>query len=187
MRHVVLDSNALRQDLRLERRGFEVLRRLADLEFVRVHVPGVVMSEVLDFVGSQHGDLARALRRAPKYLLDDAERVAIEAAAAVADTLTHSAQERYELRLRRWVRRTGGAVHPVAAHHGERVLQAYFTGRPPFDGVERRNAKEHFPDAFILEAIGDLSGNVDGDRDAARLRADLASHTGRLSLALPGA
>lgn len=165
MLYVVLDSNALRQDLRLEGRGFNVLRRLGELGLVRVHVPSVVLSEVLAYVEVQHREVSGALKKAPRYALETDEQAVMDRAGAVAEAATERARERWKDALTAWIFRTGGGVLDVAPAHGARVLTAYFDGTPPFRGFDRDADKQHFPDAFIFEAVADLAASASGAGD----------------------
>jgi hypothetical protein len=44
-------------------------------------------------------------------------------------------------------------THPIAAHHGQAVIEAYFGGQSPFKTI---SSKDQFPDAFIWQATLDI-------------------------------
>ncbi len=47
---------------------------------------------------------------------------------------------------------------PIKDHHGQKVIDAYFDGDPPFAAIKN---KKDFPDAYIWENIYDLINEVD--------------------------
>jgi hypothetical protein len=60
--------------------------------------------------------------------------------------------------FRKWLENIKGEINPIKDHHGKRVAEAYFEGKPPF---KRPKNRDDFPDAFIWETIIDLLGTVD--------------------------
>jgi hypothetical protein len=61
----------------------------------------------------------------------------------------------YELQV--WCEVTGAEVLPVHISHGQRVIDSYFQGKSPF---KKKKSREDFPDAFIWQAIFDISENL---------------------------
>src|SRR5690606_14136233 len=56
--------------------------------------------------------------------------------------------------LSKWAKYINAQIHATQPHHGDLVLNAYFSGDAPFSQPKER---KDFPDAFIYESIKDLA------------------------------
>lgn len=155
---IVLDSNVFLSDRRLDTWPYQSLKRLAEHNVVRIHVPRIVRSEVVANVADGHRRVLGTLKKARKEVSVPFVREAYSEALAVLQATAGTAAEGWGEELDAWVKRTGGEVHEIAGDHAQRVFDAYFARRPPFHGIEdRSDAKSHLPDAFILELVRDLA------------------------------
>lgn len=161
MIRVVIDTNNLPRSLSSPSAAFKRTVKLTQEGVIGVLMPHVVAEE---WRTQQLEHLRRQLQKAEGAVKDlltgghvtgHGELVALDAAgAAIAETaagveaISHQSLEHLlgELQTQ---------VIPIADAHGSRVATAYFKGSSPFSGVK---ARKDFPDAFVYEAVADLTG-----------------------------
>jgi hypothetical protein len=154
---VVIDTSIYRTDPKREKAAFRVLAKLAANGFVRVHIPHVVERE---FSTQQLSSLESTFGEARKFGSSIRKKV--------SESLTHEvngidklieafrvkAETEIASSLSNWATEIGAETHHTQPHHGELVLNAYFSGGAPFSQPKER---KDFPDAFIYESIRDLA------------------------------
>lgn len=156
MIHVVIDTSIYRTDPKREKAAFRILAKLAINNFVCVHIPRVVERE---FSTQQLASLENTFGDAKRFVSAIRKRVSEPLAFQVSgidgliETLRVNAEEEISSSLSSWANEIGAEIHQNQPHHGELVLNAYFSGGAPFSQPKER---KDFPDAFIYESIRDL-------------------------------
>lgn len=156
MIHVVIDTSIYRTDPKREKAAFRILAKLAINGFVRVHIPHVVERE---FSTQQLSSLESTFSEAKKFVSSIRKKVSEPLSLEVngIDKLIEALRTKAEVEisgsLPNWAKEIGAEVHQSQPHHGELVLNAYFSGGAPFSQPKER---KDFPDAFIYESTRDL-------------------------------
>lgn len=156
MIHVVIDTSIYRTDPKREKAAFRILAKLAINGFVRVHIPHVVERE---FSTQQLASLESTFSEAKKFVSSIRKKVSESLSLDVngidkqIEALRTKAEVEISGALPNWANEIGAEIHQSQPHHGELVLNAYFSGGAPFSQPKER---KDFPDAFIYESIRDL-------------------------------
>jgi hypothetical protein len=156
--HVLIDTCIYRQDRRRNKPGFRAVKRLAQAGVIQLHVPLFVKRE---FVSQQAEDaeeditkITDAAKRIAR-LTNDATLVAQTAQIAqLTSAMKTDAVNALTREFQQWMTEAQATEHSIKADHAERVVDAYFAGRPPFGAAKRR---EDIPDSFIWETAVDLA------------------------------
>ena len=154
---VVIDTNIYRADPKRRKAAFRVLTKLAENGFARIHIPRVVERE---FSSQQLLSLESTFGDASKFVSSVRKKISDSLAANVKDieglieVLRSKAEEEASSSLSRWADKIGATLHEPQPHHGQLVLDAYFSGGAPFSQLKER---KDFPDAFIFESVRDLA------------------------------
>jgi hypothetical protein len=184
MIRVVIDTNSLPRNIASPSAAFKRTMKLIQEGVIKVLMPHVVAEE---WRTQQLEHLRKQLQKADEalegllggeYMQGNADVTAltaaattIEQAAAHGDAISHQS-------LGHLLKQLQTQVIAIAGEHGPRVAAAYFKGSSPFSGVKSR---KDFPDAFLYEAVADLSGPDPADQVVA-VTADknLAKHLSSL-------
>lgn len=178
--HVLLDTEVLRRDPLRRTGAFRALARLASNGHVCLHLSEVSIREFITARGIEaretRGKFSSALSTARRFLGDrwpsSLEGIVQEAMDAVLGP-SFDADERAAMDS--WCSEHDVQVHPVREGHGNRVVDAYFTGGAPFRAAKQR---DDFPDAFVHAVLADQASErshvyfVTGDKrllEASRL------------------
>lgn len=154
---VVIDTSIYRADPRREKAAFRILTKLATNGFVRVHIPHVVERE---FSTQQLTSLESTLGEARKFISSARKRVSesllqeVNGIEKLIEAFRAKAEAEVASSLSKWAKDINAEIHATQPHHGELVLNAYFSGDAPFSQPKER---KDFPDAFIYESIQDLA------------------------------
>ncbi len=154
---VVIDTSIYRADPKREKAAFRVLTKLATNGFVRVHIPHVVERE---FSTQQLSSLESTFGEARKFVSSARKRVSesltqeVNGIDKVIEAFRAKAEAEVASSLSKWAADINAEIHTTQPHHGELVLNSYFTGAAPFSQPKER---KDFPDAFIYESIRDLA------------------------------
>ncbi len=154
---LVVDTSIYRADPKREKAAFRVLTKLATNGFVRVHIPYVVERE---FSTQQLSSLESTFGEARKFVASARKKVSESIAQEVneidklIEIFRAKAEEDVATSLLRWTADIKAEIHATQPHHGELVLNSYFSGDAPFSQPKER---KDFPDAFIYESIRDLA------------------------------
>lgn len=158
MIHIVADTTVYRNDPKRERAAFKALARLAQGKHVTLHIPEIVRREFLSqeeqFLQENAKAIENALHNLTKRPMDPKggahlKKVA-DASADFAKKLEPSASKEFDA----WAKSIHAKDPPIAPAHGAQVMDAYFTGAPPFKQKKNRN---DIPDSFVWQAIQDLA------------------------------
>lgn len=153
---VVIDTSIYRTDPKRERAAFRVLTKLATNGFVRVHIPHVVERE---FSTQQLASLETTFSESKKFVSSIRKKVSepltheVNSIDKSIEAFRAKAEAEIAGSLSNWAADISAEIHPTQQHHGELVLNAYFSGGAPFSQPKER---KDFPDAFIYESIRDL-------------------------------
>ena len=154
---VVIDTSIYRTDPKREKAAFRVLTKLATNGFVRVHIPHVVERE---FSTQQLASIESIFGEAKKFISSVRKKVSESLTQEVngidkfIEALRTSAETEVASSLSKWAIDIDAEMLTTQPHHGELVLNSYFTGDAPFSQPKER---KDFPDAFIYESIRDLA------------------------------
>jgi rRNA-processing protein FCF1 len=158
MLHLVLDTTVMRSDPARKKAAFKSLERLAKFEKVQVYIPYVVKHEFL----TQEEDsyqlhlqniLSKIQDLQKKPLPELAIKLlhsSIESFEKLKPEMTQFAEREFQL----WCEEINVQVLPVDKLHGEKIIESYFKGKLPF---KKKKNRDDFPDAFVWQAIYDLS------------------------------
>jgi hypothetical protein len=161
MLHVVLDTTVLRNDPARKKAAFQSLKLLSQVKAVQVYIPYVVKHE---FLLQEEESYQSHLQKIISCVQDLQRRPLPEATTKLLESCIESFKQikpelsqfsEYEFQV--WCEETGAKILPVHISHGQRVIDSYFQGKSPF---KKKKSREDFPDAFIWQAICDLSENL---------------------------
>ncbi len=154
---VVIDTNIYRADPKREKAAFRILTKLAENGFARIHIPRVVEREFsghqLSLIDSTFGDASKFISNVRKRL-SDSLITNVKGVEVLIKELRSKAEEEVSNSLLRWADEIGATLHEPQPHHGELVLESYFSGGAPFSQPKER---KDFPDAFIFQSVRDLA------------------------------
>jgi hypothetical protein len=74
----------------------------------------------------------------------------IEGSAGSLEDVTNLVEKEWE----RWLKSVNAVEDPIDSSHGQRVIDDYFAGKPPFKTPKNRN---DFPDSYVWQAVVDLT------------------------------
>lgn len=154
---VVIDTSIYRADPKREKAAFRVLTKLATNGFVRVHIPHVVERE---FSTQQLSSLETTFAEARQFVSFARKRVSeslaqeVNGIEKIIEAFRAKAEAEVAGSLSKWATDVNAEIHATQPHHGELVLNSYFSGNAPFSQPKER---KDFPDAFIYESIRDLT------------------------------
>lgn len=153
---VVIDTSIYRADPKREKAAFRILTKLATNGFAQVHIPHVVERE---FSTQQLLSLENTFSEARKFVSSARKKVSESLAQEVSgiekivEEFRAKAEAEVGSSLSKWAADINAKIHATQPHHGELVLNSYFSGAAPFSQPKER---KDFPDAFIYESIRDL-------------------------------
>lgn len=154
---VVIDTSIYRADPKREKAAFRILTKMAANGFVRVHIPHVVERE---FSTQQLTSLESTFGEARKFISSARKRVSesliqeVNGIEKLIESFRVKAEVEIVSSLSKWAKEINAEIHATQPHHGELVLNAYFSGNAPFSQPKER---KDFPDAFIYESIHDIA------------------------------
>lgn len=160
---LLIDTTVLRRDPKRRKPAFTAVERLCGSGHLTLHIPAIVFRE---FIGQQRDLLRRDVERIDSSLSDLLRRTLSAQTAQIlakrrkalseaSEEIAGFAQTEFE----NWCNHLGVEVLPPSSDHLGEVLDGYFDGNPPFQQVRSR---DDFPDAFILAAVRETVGHIDG-------------------------
>lgn len=159
MINVFFDTTTFRDDPLRRKSPFKVIERLADLGKLKLHVSEVSRRE---FITQQEIHFDDQIKKLKSAIGDFRKKIPIaDLVDGIEKEVALLQQSRGSLghEFDEWLKKLGANVHSVSDHHGASVVKKYFEGSPPFSQVK---ARKDFPDAFIWEAVVDISSVVGG-------------------------
>lgn len=155
--HIVLDSSIFRSDPRREKAAFRSLTRLASNRLVQIHIPHVVEREFTTHQETQldsvFGEARRFIASVRKRGLEESSRDIDQIESAIEQLRSKVAVD-VARSLDCWAQEVSAEIHHTKPDHTNLVLNAYFSGGPPFSQPKER---KDFPDAFIYAIVRDIS------------------------------
>jgi rRNA-processing protein FCF1 len=158
--HVIIDTSIYRKDPKRDKVGFRALGRLCKGQKVKLYVPEVVKRE---FVSQQktaiEEHIQTILNAAKSVSRRSKESKLMEFALktmALADTIAPRVESKTRLEFKGWIEQCGAEVLAIRPKHGNRVIDDYFGGNPPFTSPKHR---DDIPDSFIFQNIVDVASD----------------------------
>lgn len=157
MINLAIDTTTLRNDPARKKAAFRSLRRLAEAGELKLHIPYIVVGEFISqqieqYVAGLSEIATKAARFSRKHLPPGTREIFVG-----IDRELNGLKEELGIfartDFRQWVAEIGAEIHPVAEFHGQKVVDAYFSGAVPFREKKRR---DDIPDAFIWQVVLDL-------------------------------
>jgi hypothetical protein len=157
MVHVVLDTNIFSSNRRRDSGPFHALVRLCNGSKVTLHVPYVVKQEFLsqqqELACKHFGDIrvsASKLRDITRQgnIVEFAKK--IEPSAGSLENVANLVEKEWQ----HWLKSVSAVEDPIGSSHGQRVIDDYFVGKPPFKTPKNRN---DIPDSYVWQAVLDLT------------------------------
>ncbi|WP_068815321.1 PIN domain-containing protein [Phormidesmis priestleyi] len=162
MLHLVLDTTALRSDPARKKAAFQSLTRLSQAMEVQIYIPYIVQQEFLSQEEDQYRThlqkVISSIQSLQKRLLPE-ETVNFLKNSIESFKNTQSKLDNFSCQIFKvWCNETRTKILPIDVSHGQKVFDSYFQGISPF---KKKKNREDFPDAFIWQAICDLSENLE--------------------------
>lgn len=164
------DTTVFRNDPLRNTPEFALVKRLGELSRLELHLSEVSRRE---FISQQESHFDEQLAKVRAALGNIRRRVPdAKLLASAEDEIDGITSQRSILteEFDCWLADVSSIVHPVAEHHGSRVVTSYFSGDVPFKRIQNR---DDFPDAFIFESLADVAREssilhfVTGDKNLA--------------------
>ena len=162
MLDLVIDTSVFRNDPWRKKAEFSALARLGKSGKIKLHIPYFVQREFITYLFSEYYDphltaIEKSISKIARNLPDDLSDRLIDLEKQFIE-LKNDIAECPERDFLAWADSIEAIVHPIGNNHGRDVANAYFDGMPPFREKKKR---DDIPDAFIWQAINDLSGNLE--------------------------
>jgi rRNA-processing protein FCF1 len=153
-----LDTSIYRKDPKREKGGFRALKRLCRGQKIKLYIPEVVKRE---FVSQQRIAVEDDIRRiftAAKSItrITKSEKLKHYAQRTIkeADVMAPRVGARVRMEFKEWADECHAEALSIRPKHGNRVMDDYFDGNPPFSSPKHR---DDIPDSFIFQSIVDLA------------------------------
>jgi len=158
MIHIVADTTVYRADPKRGKAAFRALTRLAAGRHLTLHIPEIVRREFISQQQEQYSKHIKTLSALMHHLnrlllpglVDDFVQATTDRLTSMDSVLQTFCEEEFN----DWASKVSAELHPIQESHGAKIVEAYFTGMPPFREAKRR---EDFPDAFLWQVICDLA------------------------------
>lgn len=161
MINVTLDTSILRQDIYLEKAFFSALKKLCEENVVKLHIPFLVREEFLSQINEHlkpFKEILKNLKLLSNKKLTTSQKLVIDQTEENITTIKSEYEKHITDNFNEWMEAVNAQVHEIKPHHTSKVFESYFKGAPPFKGVKNRS---DFPDAYIFEAINELSTELE--------------------------
>lgn len=159
--NVFIDTNALPRDPSRVGTTFTRLSELANMDIVHIFLSRVVVEELRSqWLANFADNLTRTLdlvRYVAKHPWLEGMQ-AVDKLKEIDKELDPIREDSFELSNRKisdFLNNLHAEILEIENYHGNKIIQSYFKGSPPFRNVKSR---EDFPDAFIFECAIDLVG-----------------------------
>lgn len=158
MINLVIDTTCLRNDPARKKAAFRALKKLTDVGELRLHISQIVMQEFLSQQTEQYlAGLSEIIAKSAKFKQKNIPHEIRQYLSGMEEHLNGLKEELAAFAkadFDEWVSDLCAEVHPISESHGQKVMQAYFSGEAPF---RERKRREDIPDAFIWQIIIDLA------------------------------
>lgn len=156
--HVIIDTSIYRKDPKREKGGFRALKRLCKGQKVKLYVPEVVKRE---FISQQKIAIEEEIQKILTAAKSINRRSRSEILKGFADKTTKTADKlaprvgaNARSEFKEWIEDCNAEVLAIRPKHGNRVMDDYFQGNPPFSSPKHR---DDIPDSFIFHNIVDVA------------------------------
>ena len=168
---IFLDTTELKAEPCRLSKSFAQLTQLAISGFVEIHFSRINISEIESWIAEsikkQEAMMLEAISKATNFGLSDqhfstAQPLTIRS----SDWFKKTAYDATDA-FHKWLKEIKAIVHEIDPSDGTNVMNAYFSGEPPFRQVKER---DDIPDAFIWQSLNRLNGEseeiffVSGDK-----------------------
>lgn len=156
--NLVIDTNIIRKDRSFQRSEMLLLKKLATLNLVKLHIPWIVMQESIT---QNESDITDELNKAEKAIksiknkgLSSTDYDKIEEIETLIQSLKDEVKLSVKLSWDEFLELTNAKVHEIEDAHGKLVMNSYFEGNPPYSSLKNRL---DIPDAFIFMSMKSIS------------------------------
>ncbi|HLO83413.1 MAG TPA: PIN domain-containing protein [Nostocaceae cyanobacterium] len=161
MLHIVIDTTALRSDPARKKAAFQSLKQLVQAGKAQIYISYVVKQEFI----SQEKELYKShlqpiianIQHLRKKVLPDSVIKLLDESLNNFKSIEDKSDSFIEDEFNSWCKEMSIQILPVNELHGNKVIQSYFLGDPPF---KTKKSRADFPDAFIYQSILDLSPSL---------------------------
>jgi hypothetical protein len=160
--NIIIDSSILKKDKRLSSKNFNLLKKLSQLGFVKLHFPWIVYKE---FTTGNIADISIDINKALKSIrslnlkgLGESEHQELLKISKSISFIKHQITQSVEKVWQDYVFESKATVHTIKDTHGKSVMDSYFNGSKPFSSFKNRN---DIPDAFIYESVTSIANSND--------------------------
>lgn len=162
MIHVLIDTSIYRQNPKRDSLNFIAIEKLADANWLKVHIPYIVERE---FQTQQREIYSKDLSNALSGL-NGLERKQLSAKYSqkiktIKDELDSKKDlilDDAEKQFTKWAKKINANRFPLCLEQTNEALEAYFRGKPPFKNVKSR---DDIPDSFIVQSVLKICNEVD--------------------------
>lgn len=156
--NIVFDSSILRRDRKLESFDLLLLKKLAQLNLIQLHIPWIVYQEITSHnlldASKSIQNMSRDLKNFSNRGIAIKEQIQLKAIAKQLDEI-----DLQQSILTHWdvfLKESKAVLHELENSHGKLVMTSYFEGKLPFPEPKSR---KDIPDAFIYECIKTILHN----------------------------
>ena len=156
--HVVVDTTALRSDPLRRSAAWKLLERLGQSGKVQIYLSDITRREFITHREDEFDSAIVEAKRISKKLTNLVPRDQSVGKIQSSIDEIESRREQVGCGFDEWLGEAKLNVLPVDNNHTSKVIDAYFTGDPPFP---QKKSRKDFPDAFIYQSVVDLKGTLD--------------------------
>lgn len=162
MIHVLLDTSIYRQDPHRKSVAFQAIVKMATADELTLHIPYFVKHEFLTYRQIEYTktlqSIESSLTKLSKHPLPSSLKQAFKEQSGAVVLQKTKVTTWLEKEFNGWCSKVKAKLYPVHQHHGEKMAERYFAGKPPFREPKKR---EDIPDAFIFLTILDITESID--------------------------
>lgn len=156
--NIAIDSSILRRDRKLESFDLLLLKRLAQLNLLQLHIPWIVYQEITSHnlldANKSIQNMSRDLKIFSNRGVAIKEQIQLKAIAKQLDEI--DLQQSILTHWDAFLSESKAILHELDNSHGKSVMTSYFEGKSPFPEPKSR---KDIPDAFIFECIKSILVN----------------------------
>lgn len=152
--NIIIDTSILRKDRGFLNSDILLIKKLAKLDLLKIHVPWIIYKEstsqnIIE-VGKGFGNAIKEISSLNKKGIDIEEYEKLKKIAEELEKLKLDTEKSIERYWERFIIESKAILHEIKDDHGKKVMTSYFLGSKPFPAPKSR---KDIPDAFIYEAI----------------------------------
>lgn len=162
MIHVLIDTSIYRQNPKRDSLNFIAIEKLADANWLKVHIPYIVERE---FQTQQREIYSKDLNNAINGLNGLARKQLSPEYSKTIQRITEELESKKELILddaenqfTEWGKKINANRFPLCIEQANEALESYFRGKPPFKNIKSR---DDIPDSFIVQSVLKICNEVE--------------------------